>query len=475
MQQTARLSIIQNIDRPRLPLMTKQLPPSRRSGVTTSPVKAVGLLMGLAAATPALGSPFPGIPLRPWHVFVLLAFAFAVFHRIRARGLLIPKLPALDLAVLLTVFVTGVVEIFNAGYLNYAPDYIIVLRPAIWLVIYWSARYTVSSIEDARKLLKWFILPAFPSVALGFAQVLGVEAVQQAIATLAPDGTGFINRLESGGLIRATAFVQHWTSFGSYLCTIAAAGGSLLILSHVYGIGRPAAAWLTLAVCGLGVMCTFTLAPIVTVLVISVVSAMVARAIGRIALIVAIAGFLSAATLGPLLAERFHQQFEMKRGATSDSGLNLVPSTLLYRYHIWISETVPMIAERPATGWGTNVYELLTGKVDRDRIYPTGLAHISAESQWLYFMMTFGAIGLSSFVLVIIAVGRLVRQGFVAGARWIAVPLAALLLISLLSSTTAPVYTNHGLPTGMWLLLGLLAAFVGSQALRGRQSLHHAP
>lgn len=423
------------------------------------PARTVGLLLGLAAAAPGLISPVSGIPLRPWHAFVLLALSLAVLVRARAVRSSLPRLPFLDASVVLLTLVTAMVEALNASYLNYAPDFMFVIRPMIWLAIYWAARLSIHSLEDARRLLTWFALPAVPSVALGLAQIMGIDAAQQLIVRLSPDSGGFISRLEDGRLIRATALVQHWTSFGSYLCTIVAASMALLGLARVHKIGREWVAWTLLGVAGFGVLTTLTLAPIVTAFFIFLGGLRTARAVARAAPMILLVGLVAAVSLGALFAERLEQQFATSRVAASSGEGSWMPSTLAYRYNIWITETIPMIKDRPATGWGSSVYEAALSTQDPRRTYPYQMDWASPESQWFNLLMTFGVIGFAAFLLMFMMMAATIRRAAVAGSQWISKPTLLLFLLMLVSAFTAPVFTNHGLPVGLWTLLAVAAAF----------------
>jgi len=430
------------------------------------PAGVVGLFIGLAAATPGAASPISGLPIRPWHVFILLAFFSSLLYHLRRNRPTITKRIHLDLAVMAFAFATLLVEIINANDLNFTPDYATVTRPVFWLIVYWSVRMVLFTVEDAQRLLKGFVAPVFPSVLLGFGQVLGVDAIQQLILQLSPDSGGFMARLEDGRLIRATALVQHWTSFGSYLCTITAAAVSLLILARVQKIGSELYAWMALGAAGLGALTTFTLSSIITVFAIFVLCSRAARSMSKtipLLILIGVAGVLS---VGSLLGERLDQQFANADASSSD----LVPSTLQYRYRIWQTETIPMISERPWTGWGNNVYDVALGAGDPKRIYPVQLAWHSPESQWLNLLMNSGAIGLMGYLLILALMARLMIRSQLRRDHWSSKPIILLFVLMLLAAFTAPVFTNHGLPIGLWALLGVLAAY----DRRGTQEPEHA-
>lgn len=432
--------------------MTMPAPSTRLA--RQSPAGMIGLLIGLAAATPGAASPIPGFPVRPWHAFILMAFALALLHQIRRGRTTITRHLQLDIAVIILTAGTLLVELINAVQLNYAPDYMSAARPVFWLIIYWSIRMVCTTLEDSHRLLKGFVAPVFPSVALGFAQVLGIDAAQQLIVKLSPESTGFANRLESGGLIRATGLVQHWTSFGSYLCTVTAAAAALLILARSKHVGSQLYAWTVIGATALGVLTTFTLSSIVTAFAIFILCSTAARAVKMTLPLMVLVVAVGIAAVGPLIAERLDQQFNY--GAASDTGL--MPSTLQYRYRIWQTETIPMIKERPIVGWGSNVYDVAFGTGDPKRVYPIKLSWYSPESQWLSLLMISGGVGLFTYLLVLILTAKELVAARLRGEIWISRPTSILFLFMLAAAFTAPVFFNHGLPVGLWTLLALVVA-----------------
>lgn len=420
------------------------------------PTRSVGLLIGLAAATPGLASP---LPLRPWHLLLLSAFAVSLAYQHRVGNLFFRRLLPLDLSVLMFTLITLLVEATNADYLNFSPNYASVVNPLFWLLAYWSARYVLSSTSDAYRLLLWFTFPVIPSVVIGFAQVLGIEAAQQLTVQLSAQGDGFARRVEDGLFIRATGFVQHWTAFGSYLCTVVAAATALLILARVHRAGREFYAWLALCAAVLGVLTTLTVSAIVTSAAIFLIGSKAARSLKKSIFFILITVTVGAASLGFVIQDRIEEQFLNRREASSDGTSSWIPSTLLYRYSIWTSETVPAIKDRPWIGWGTGVYDVTTGNPTPKRIYPYQLSWVSAESQWLALLVSFGILGLSAFVIILIAIVFAILRGVRKGASWVSIPTAALFFMMIIAALTAPVFTNYGLPIGMWTLLGVIAAF----------------
>src|SRR5690606_21255250 len=96
---------------------------------------------------------------------------------------------------------------------------------------------------------------------------------------------------------------------------------------------------------------------------------------------------------------------------------------------------------------------------------PYQLSHLSPESQWLYLLMSFGTAGFLTFLLVILQISRLLLKAHSPQTSWLSKPTATLLLLMLLTAFTAPVFTNHGLPVGLWMLLAMLTALAPSRML----------
>lgn len=428
--------------------------PTYREPVQCSapPARAIGLLVGLAAATPGLAPPISAIPARPWHLFIILALALALFYRVRNGYSAIFRLTRLEVSLILFAVATTFVELLNVASLTYSIDYVSLSRPLFWLAIFKTVALTIQTKEGAYRFFFWFAIPAIPSVAIGLGQVLGIEAIQSVVLRLGSDTGGFAARLEDGRLIRATGLVQHWTSFGSYLCTVVAASVALLVLARTHRVGRPLFAWILLTILSLGIFSTLTLSSIFTAITIFLVGALTAKAFSRALPLLLILGIAGTAVLGPMLSARMDQQFSAI--PTSNS---LVPSTLQYRYRIWATETIPMIQERPIMGWGSNVYEATVGRGEPRRLYPSNLHWHSPESQWLSVLMTHGWIGLSSFLLILGCVATLLWRASRRGAKWIARPIWALFILMLVAAFTAPVFMNHGLPVGFWAMMGVLA------------------
>lgn len=425
-----------------------------------SPAKLVGLLIGTAAATPGLSSPVPSMPLKPWHICLLLALAIGFNFRRKLERNFIPKLYRVDVALILFSVATLMVDLINAKDLNFTADYMVATRPIFWLMVLWAGRFVLHSMEDASDFLVGFTLPVFPSAVIGFGQLVGIDFIQQFVIKWAPDSAGLSSRLDQDKLIRATGFVQNWTQFGAYLCTVIAAAMALLITSKIHKIGNALYPWLVLMTAGFAVLSTLTLSAVGTALAIFLVCSREAKAIGKSLSILIFVGLISSAFLSAYIEERLDQQFATSAVVSSDGDGSWIPSTLLYREKIWITETIPMVAERPLTGWGSNVYAAAQGATgDVGRVYPNKMKWLSPESQWFSLLMNFGSIGLIGFLCIVFYMVKILYKSYKVKASWIYKPTATLLFMMIISAFVASVFTNHGLPIGLWALLAVVSIY----------------
>ncbi|NKR94354.1 hypothetical protein GS483_19715 [Rhodococcus hoagii] len=408
---------------------------------------AVGLLLGLAAATPGVASLVPSLGIRPWHVFVLVALVITVVDAPdqRLRRL---RVTALDISVLVYASAFLLVEYFNAGDLGFRLEPAAALSPFLMLAGFYSARLAVSSLSSARTLLIAFGLPAVP-IALISALQIWSPSVNEVLLRIAPS-SGLEGRLVDGRLIRATGFVGHWTGLGFYFCVVLAAACTALVLFLRAGRRPPVSVQCILAASALGAVSSLTISVVATALVVGVATVFAVGAkVGRIAALVALCGLLYF-QFGEQLSDRVDQQTTRFSSVYVPSW---VPNTIAYRWEIWVEQTIPAIEERMLTGWGTNIYSSAT-RADR----PSILRWTSPESQWFGSAVASGVVVTALLALALLVALRMISRGACeAGGRW-RIPMVALLVSAITASLTVPVFTNRGLPIGIWILFGVVVA-----------------
>ncbi len=429
----------------------------------------VGALLGLSAAFSGVVLPVSIGGLRPWHLLLLAAILIAISSSLSEGLIRKARLLPVDLGVGLYVGVCIVAELINARELRFAPDILNVISPLFYYMGYIAARISVRSYDQAVYFLRQFVWPILIATPLALGQSLGNPGITQLVLAVAP-GAGATRRLENDGLTRATGLVGHWTGFGAYAVCVVAAAVALLIISKHLGLRRPRLALVTLLAAAMCVISTLTLSVAVAALAI-VLCCWRSAGLGRQLLIAA--GVLSATAsvvFGSLIQARVDQQFTDRVSRISWLP-DWVPDTLNYRARIWTEQTIPMVQDRPLTGWGTNLYEGVYLGLEGQRVYPTQLLWHSPESQWLGSAMTFGLFGLCAQVVLLLAIAHLLISAHrERDSMLIARPILMLFVMSILVATTVPVFTNRGFPMAFWPLLGVLTGIYLSGSRSARNS-----
>lgn len=430
------------------------------------PAVSVGILLGLAAAIPGIPA-FAGLPLRPWHLLVLAAFCLAVLSRpkgtIRDYRILAP-----EVILFFYVFSTGVTEFVNGELLGFLPDLPSLSSPLLYLAAYVSARLVCLDKHKAHSMFYGLAAPAPASAVIGILQAADFAGVNGFILMMAP-GEGAINRMLDGSLTRSTAFVGHWTSLGIYLTCALTVLCILLIVESKTKETVPHWIVMSIALTFGGVISTLTVSAIITALIVLLVSLRLAGISFRYILMLVLSAAAALALLWPSLILRFEQQTLQSTQSVFQLP-SWIPSTLTYRIGIWVTETLPAIGARPLIGWGQDAYDFTNGGIKSP-----DLLWLSAESQWLAILVSFGAPSFVVFVILISSVFTWLRR--ISDGRIIEfVPVRLLFILLLVVSLTAPIFTNRGAPGMIWPILGgCIAVFLSKNDSANMTRQRHVP
>lgn len=421
-------------------------------------VQGVGILIGLAAASTGVTSPVDLMGLKPWHILMVSATAFALAST-RGSTVRALRIGSTDIALLMFVFFTGVSELINSGTLRYGFDLVSVVSPLYYFAGYLAARMVVQSEIDLQKFLTALALPAICVSIVCLGQFLS-DGFATFTLSLAP-APSIDARIESGGYVRATGLIGHWTGVGFYFTVVIAIICVLTLINNQAG-RKPLPG--LLVVLGLsasvGILTTLTFAVIATSLVIVAVTAIKLNVrVGGVAATGA-AILVLFALFGDMLEERVRQQ-QMRSAATLPSW---VPNTIAYRWQIWTEQTIPAISDRLTWGWGTNVYS----PTNPSRIRPTGLLWLSPESQWFAILISFGVVAALCFIVLCYAILRsLIKISKKENGGSVVMPFVALMVCVILTSTIVSVFTNRGFPAIFWPALGAVyAVYHSAQSTR---------
>ncbi|WP_181133611.1 O-antigen ligase family protein [Rathayibacter sp. AY2B9] len=409
----------------------------------------VGVLLGSAAGlvgvqVNALG-PFQGVSM----LLVGLSFLTALLWKDRAP-LARVRLTSLDYSFLLLLIAWGMLELVNSGELRHSPFIGVLLTVGVAYAATFPVRMVVRAPSDLAPFLRGFSAPGVLVALIAIAQLLRVPGVNEVLVQITSSG-GLAERLSSGWDIRGTSTIGHWTALGGYLACVIAASCVDLIISSA---GTKLAPWpvAALTVLFAGAVTTLTFATIGAAAVILALTALRLKA--RPVLVLSGAAVLAAGwlVLGQSIAARLEQQSGQSQYAIAQ--YSWLPQTIGYRVNIWVTETLPAIAERPLSGWGTQVYSA----VDKGwPVRPSSLVWVSPESEWMRTLIASGVLGLlPEVLLLLVAFAVVLRSRRMLGAAAV-FPVTILLVVLVVISTIHSHFSNPGVPLALWPLVFAVA------------------
>ena len=400
----------------------------------------------------ALG-PFQGLSI----LLVAVAFVLSLGWKDRSPFARIRLVP-LDWAFLLTLVLWGALEFVNASELGHSPFMGVLLTSGVAYAASFPVRMVIRTPSDLAPFLRGFSAPAIAVAVIAIAQLLQVPGVNAFLLNFT-NSAGLAERVVSGWDIRGTSTIGHWTALGGYLaCMIAASCVDLVISARdKRSLGWPVVSLVTLFA---GAITTLTFATIAAAAVILVITALRLRARPAFVLsglAVVLAGWL---LLGQSFAARFEQQSGESRYAIAE--YSWLPQTVGYRVNIWITETLPAIAERQLTGWGAQVY---SADEKGWPIRPASLIWVSPESEWMRTLIASGVVGLlAEILLLVVAFAAVLRSRRVLGGASV-LPVTVLLIALVVISGIHSHFSNPGVPLALWPLL--FAVIVAAQRVKG--------
>lgn len=430
------------------------LPESTRPPVPTRSAALVGLALGLAAAL--VGVRIGALGGGPVLSMMLLAVAALIaLLSVGAGGMLRTRIGALDAAFLLYIVVRTAAEAWNASELQHSAYAGITLDPAMYYLAFLAARWVTESDENLIGLLRGLTAPVFFVAPLAIAQVLRVPGVGEFILANVSAG-GFERRFGLNYELRGTATIGHHTAMGGYLLVLAAIACTDLLLTRSRG------RWSSypLVVLGLAILGQVTTLTFATIGATAVVILLTLLKLG-IRPGILVASFVAMALAWGVFGSSVESRVEDQTIRKSDE-FGWLPSTVAFRMEVWINETIPAIAHRPFTGWGSDVYSA----AEKDwPITPSELVWISPESEYLRTLIAGGWVSLiaEAFLLLVVLVALIRASRRLSGG--IAVPAITVFAVLLIISTMHSHLSNPGVPYLLWPLIGaILGARIESES-----------
>ncbi len=400
--------------------------------VWQQPVRAAYALVALVPLTAGLqrGVPLPGLRLSEVLTVGLAALVLVLAdHRRDARWRL------LDWAALLFVVahavLGGLATRRTAGMIT-TEELGVLVGPLQFFLFYRALALTLQTPERRRTALR-LLLWTSAVVSLSAIGQAAVPAVDTFVRSL----TGYA--LES---TRATGLFPHFQVLSAYLAAI-------LVLGTAAVVHRVLVPWQGAVVLGLA-----AIALVLTVTITTMTGALLGclavaawhpqgrrnLAIGLVCLAAVAVPFL------PILAGRAEEQSSVAVGTVGAERSAFVPQTVAYRWEIWTTQSLPVLQERLALGWGATL--------------PASVAWRSTESMYITLLFRGGLVLLAVWALMWLALVRTGWQrrrsadvGQRAAARALVVVLGVLLVMQFIQ----PYLTYGGVSHVVWLLAAVVA------------------
>jgi O-Antigen ligase len=351
----------------------------------------------------------------PWHAFDWLALLYAI-----------------------TTALFGAYDLAGRG-AEFSNDNIGKLfGPFQFLLLYRAVVTALPTRRERQLAVKLALLSSVPVAALAISQqldIFGARAFTQGLtgadAALLSQDPAFVLGERASGPFPA------WHTLGGYLFLVILLGVALLLDRSVKTI-RTRSIVPVLALAGIALILTLTLAPILGVIMGSVLLGLWLRRFARV--VVVIAAGLSAAVLlfAPLFQARYEQQF-------GTDGLG-VPETLTFRYQVWTEQYLPILSDRLATGYGPDTPSVSWGYAES--VYVSMLARGGLPLLLVYLALMWA-------LLATAYRSTSDPDPFQAAlGRVLVVALVTLAFMHFVSSY----FVTSGLPHLLWALAGVLVA-----------------
>lgn len=410
--------------------------------------RIIGLIFGVYAGTIGVR-----IGVGAGLVFPTAAFLIgllATLLLVSPRRVAALRISWIDYAVVFYVVIRVATEAINAERLSHPPSFPVAVNAIYYVVVYFCARLVVSDRTELRAFLGGLSLPAVLVSLIGVLQVLGVGFITSFVINFT-QSDAVISRLSDGRLTRASSLIGHWSALGGYLCCAAAVAAVCLIMDKRAGRRYSRVQFVVFVASLVGVLSTFTFAVIAVAFVITVV-AMVALGY-RVRGILLLGGLAAVAwvVFGSSIETRLNIQDLPTTYLPPE--YSWVPATIAVRISLWLTQTLPAIAEQPWLGWGHSVF----GGIGSWPIYPVTVIWPYPESEYIKALINGGLLEFGALVLVFAGWLGIIRVG----AGRVAPPARAVLtatFVSLLIASSINAYfTNQGVPSIWWAIVGAFA------------------
>lgn len=378
-------------------------------------IASVGVLLLLVAR--------PGQTPR-WRAFDWLAFGYAIANAVLGAGDLLARGSPISIA-----------------------DADKLLGPLQFFLLYRAVLATLTTQRQRQAALRLMLVASVPVSLLAILQEIHAPGIVNFLANIT-DSQAFPTDV---GVARATGPFALWHDLGSYLFVIVMLGVALLI-NQSWRVIKPRLLAAIVVLAAVALLCTVSFTPIagtaVGVLVLAVTARPRKQWMARIAGLIVLLG----AAFGPILANRYQQQFGLQAPIKQ---IPYLPQNFDFRITVWTTEFLPVIAKHLTAGFGPDL--------------PSGLAFSYTESVYVTLLLRGGLPLLFLYAGLMLALAlqaRGLRNHPEAERRAIAQVLFVVIVLVVFMQMTTNYFVNAGFPFLFWVLAALLTSGTASRGQR---------
>jgi len=313
------------------------------------------------------------------------------------------------------------------------------LGPIQFFIMYRAVLATLTTAHQRQVALRLLLFASVPVSLLAILQELRIPGVVSLLA----NATGTQIFITNVGVPRATGPFAIWHDLGSYLFVIVILGVSLLV-NQSRQVMKPRNLAGIVVLASIALILTVSFTPIAGTAAGVLVLALTARP--RKQWMVRIAAFvvLLSAAFGPILSDRYQQQFTVQIPVQQ---IAFLPENFNFRITVWTTEFIPVILQHLLTGYGPDT--------------PPNLAFSSTESIYVTILLRGGLLLLFLYVGLMLALAlqaRDLRNDLDMERRAVAQVLFLLIVLVVFMQLVTNYFVNAGFPFLFWVLAGLLMA-----------------
>ena len=321
-------------------------------------------------------------------------------------------------------------------------DFASLLVPVFHLALYLAVRVLAGKPGMRTRAIRVVLLGSIPVSIASILQYFDVAGVKARLSTISDLGQ-FTTNVDQGYVARATGPFNHWHLLAGFCMPILLLGVAVA-LERAWDIISPLALTVSMGLCAVSLVLTLTYTVYFGLVAGAIVIGVWARKAHIMAVVLVLAGVAAVFLFSDQLGGRAKDQFST--GASQGQSA-LLPQTVQFRLNVWEQQFLPVIQDKPTTGYGA--------------VTPSELAWTYTESVYITMLLRGGFVLLMIFCAFWIAL--LVRSWTRVhdpdpGVRLAARALAASALVLIPMHAIFPYFTAPGLPHVIAVLAGLAFA-----------------